>query len=372
MGSKSASIYIETDDVRILVDPGLSALQPGFPIPTIWKIGYNKMGWAMINKFAEHHDVVVITHYHYDHFEMPSSKFIDTDKLYRDKLVLVKNPNIYINASQFERARSFFADLVGKFLGKNLDDFLIEPIRTDFDDPLDWIPLAREKDFGDYNKRRMEIFEKGRLRFKKLCSLWTENKWIREINEKNIHVEFADGKEYNFGTTKIRFTKPLFHGIEYDRLGWVIGLVVESKGEKLLYTSDVQGPFIEDYADWIIREEPNIAIIDGPPTYQFGYMMTRTNLRRTIDNMIRIITEGEIDIIIWDHHLLRDIKWKDRVIDVIKVAKRMRKKLITASEFYGKKPVAELARKILEKKRVIRKHYIIPPKVKFKPGMYYL
>jgi len=134
----------------------------------------------------------------------------------------------------------------------------------------------------------------------------------------------------------------------------------------------VQGPFIEDYADWIIREEPNIAIIDGPPTYQFGYMMTRTNLRRTIDNMIRIITEGEIDIIIWDHHLLRDIKWKDRVIDVIKVAKRMKKRLIAASEFYGKKPVAELARKILEKKRVIRKHYIIPPKAKFKPGMYYL
>lgn len=153
----------------------------------------------------------------------------------------------------------------------------------------------------------------------------------------------------------------MFHGIEYDRLGWVIGFVIERKGEKLLYTSDVQGPFIEDYAEWIISENPNIAIIDGPPTYQYGYMMTRTNFRRTLDNMIRIINETDTDIIIWDHHLLRDIRWRERVSDVYKVARRKRRKLMVASEYFGKRPVADLAKRLVEKKRIVKKHYIIPP-----------
>ena len=361
MGSKCSSIYVETDDVRILVDPGLSGLQPGFPIPPSWKAGYNTLGYAMIEKFASQADVVIITHYHYDHLEIPGSSLLDTGKVYPNKLILIKDPNQYINISQFERARIFFASLVKYFLNKDLEEFLIEPRKSSFQDPLDWIPLAIKKDYGDYNKRRREILENGRKRFRNLCQVWVSNQWIKEPKEGPINVEFADGREFSFGATRIRFTKPLFHGIEYDRLGWVIGFVIERKGEKLLYTSDVQGPFIEDYAEWIISENPNIAIIDGPPTYQYGYMMTRTNFRRTLDNMIRIINETDTDIIIWDHHLLRDIRWRERVSDVYKVARRKRRKLMVASEYFGKRPVADLAKRLVEKKRIVKKHYIIPP-----------
>lgn len=360
MGSKSSSIYIETDDVRILVDPGISGLQPGFPIPDDWKAAYNMMGWRMINKFAGLADITIITHYHYDHLEMPTTKFIDPNKLYGKKIILLKDPNKYINASQHERARLFLASLIEHFLGKSIDDYKTEP-KDDFEDPLNWISLALEKDFGDYNRRRKEILEKGRERFEKLCDLWRSSYWIREINERNLRVEFADGREYVFGRTKMRFTKPMFHGIEYDRLGWVIGFVVECENSKLLFTSDVQGPFIEDYAEWIIRESPNIAIIDGPPTYQLGYMLTLTNLRRAIDNIIRILNEGDIEMIIWDHHLLRDVRWSDRVKEVYDLAKKKKKKIITAAEYYGKRPVAELARRMMEKKQIRKNRYIIPP-----------
>ena len=362
MGSKSSSIYIETSDIRILVDPGIASLQPGFPIPESWKAAYNLMGWAMIGKFAEFADITIITHYHYDHLEMPTTRFIDPDKLYRKKLILLKDPNMYINASQHERARLFLSSLTEYFLDKNITEFEAEP-KKDFEDPINWVPLAARKDFGDYNKRRREIIQMGRKRFENLCNLWKSSTWISEIKEKDLRVEFADGREYVFGKTKIRFTRPMFHGIEYDRLGWIIGFVVENGDNKLLFTSDVQGPFIEDYAEWIIRESPNIAIIDGPPTYQLGYMLTRTNLKRAIDNMIRVLRESNIDIIIWDHHLLRDIKWKERVKTVYDVARKRKKKIITAAEYYGKRPVAELAKKMKEKKQIRKDRYIIPPKI---------
>jgi len=106
---------------------------------------------------------------------------------------------------------------------------------------------------------------------------------------------------------------------------------------------------VEDYADWIIRENPNIAIIDGPPTYQLGYMMTQTNLRRALENMKSILRNTEAELIIWDHHLLRDIRWRERVRDVLEEAKKLNKKLITAAEFYGKKPIADIAGKARKK-----------------------
>jgi len=362
MGSKSAVIFVETDDVRILVDPGLSALQPGFPIPDSWKSMYNIMGYRMIEKFATGADIVIITHYHYDHHEPVDSPWINTRSLYYGKILLVKNPNKYINNSQFERARTFLGGLVSSFLGRPLEDFLEEPKERDFGDPIDWIPMARDKDFGDYNTRRRQILENGRKRFERLVSLWSENPWIREIDESSLKVRFADGMQYCFGKTKIKFTRPMFHGVEYDRLGWVIGFTVESSGDKLLYTSDIQGPFIEDYADWIISENPNIAVIDGPPTYQFGYMMTRTTLRRAIENMIRILESAETELIIWDHHLLRDVRWRERVAEVYKYARRKRKRLITAAEFYGKRPVAELANALRSGKRIRWSRYVTPPR----------
>jgi len=349
LGSKSSAIYIETEDIKIFIDPGLSALQPGFPISDSMKSKYNAMGYRAIQRYASIADIIVITHYHYDHFEDPFTPNLDAESVYGGKLILVKDPNIYINRSQHERARIFFEHMVSFFLDKPLEEFLTEPRKSDFEDPLEWVPMASKKDFGSYNERRKQILESGRERFKVLCGLWSRSMWIREIKESNLHIEFADGKRYVFGNTKIIFTQPMFHGIEYDRLGWVIGLVVETRNRKLLYTGDIQGPFVEDYADWIIRENPNIAIIDGPPTYQLGYMMTQTNLRRALENMKSILRNTEAELIIWDHHLLRDIRWRERVRDVLEEAKKLNKKLITAAEFYGKKPIADIAGKSRKK-----------------------
>lgn len=83
--------------------------------------------------------------------------------------------------------------------------------------------------------------------------MWSE--WVREFSAGNTEVHFAEGKTFRVACTTLRLTWPLFHGIEYDRVGWVIGLVVGYEGVKFLYSSDLQGPMLEDYGKWVIEEK---------------------------------------------------------------------------------------------------------------------
>jgi len=64
-----------------------------------------------------------------------------------------------------------------------------------FDDPTEYLPLAMAKDYGDYQPRKDQLLGKGPAWCKKLALGWR--------------------------STFIRFTEPMFHGIEFDRVGWV-------------------------------------------------------------------------------------------------------------------------------------------------------
>lgn len=60
------------------------------------------------------------------------------------------------------------------------------------------------------------------------------------------------------------------------------------EGGTLLYTSDLQGSSIEDYTSWIIRENPDILILDGSVSYLLGYMLNKINLKRAVGNLISV------------------------------------------------------------------------------------
>lgn len=47
----------------------------------------------------------------------------------------------------------------------------------------------------------------------------------------------------------------------------VLSVLIDDGKERLLYSSDLMGPQIEDYAAHIIREKPDVIILDGPPIY---------------------------------------------------------------------------------------------------------
>jgi hypothetical protein len=119
----------------------------------------------------------------------------------------------------------------------------------------------------------------------------------------------------------------------------VISTSITYEDEKFIHTSDLEGPVIEDQAEWLINEDPNVLILDGPSTYLIPFMLNLINLKRAIENMCRIIEETErLKLIIYDHHLPRDRKFKERVKQVYEKAKENNKKVLTAAEYMGKTP----------------------------------
>jgi len=338
LGAKSSSILVETPDLKILVDPGVAAMQPSYPLPASEKEHLRQTALEAIKEASLVAEVVFISHYHYDHHTLPSQ----AEELYKGKKLWIKDPNLWINHSQWERARLFLGQLYQVLGGSDPKGIFHPPNQMEIQDPLKHLPLASAKDYGDYQKRKRQLLEKGRAWFQRMRNLWLGNPWVSEFME----VRVADGRSFKKDSTSVRFTDPLFHGIEYDRVGWVIGLVVEHKGTKVIYTSDLQGPSIEDYAQWIIDENPDILVLDGPATYLFGYMLNRINLQRAIDNVCSIIRNTDTKVIIYDHHLLRDTHFRERMAQVYTVAREERKTFLTAAEWLGQEPLVErLARK---------------------------
>ncbi|OYT41821.1 MAG: MBL fold metallo-hydrolase, partial [Candidatus Aenigmarchaeota archaeon ex4484_224] len=259
--------------------------------------------------------------------------------LYEKKILFVKNPNEYINDSQRKRAIEFF-ERIWKYFGKSSIKFEKNKKRK-FEDFGEFLKSIK-KDFGSYQERRKELLAKGRKWFKNRVEKWKKYKVIPEKKFKDLEIIYPEGKTFKFGKTKIKFSEPRFHGIEYSRTGWVFSLVVEEGRKKFLYTSDLNGPIIEDYADWIIKENPNFLVIDGPMTYMLGYTLNRTNLRRVLENMKRIVEKVKFEILIWDHHLTREPLFRKHTELVWEIAKKKKKKVLTAREFkFGKKPVVE-------------------------------
>ncbi len=331
LGAKSFCTLIITPDASILIDPGVAIMHQSFPASWEDKERWLQEGYEEISKAANEADVVVITHYHYDHYTDFEESF------YRGKLILAKSPNEYINDSQRERALSFYSNLFS-LEGMNLEEVMGEPEPKDYPNPLEAIPHAMSLDYGDYSKRKKELLDKGKRWFEGRVEKWKKYRRIPEIKGKEVELRFADGKEFRIGGTSIRFTDPMFHGVEFSRVGWIIGVVVEHGGRKLLFSSDVNGPIIEDYADWIMREDPDVILLDGPATYTLGYMLNKINLRRAIENLKRIVEIRPHEIFL-DHHLPREPKFKERLKEVYELAEKEGVDVLTVAEYYGKVPV---------------------------------
>lgn len=332
LGAKSSCTLIETDDLKILIDPGVAGMQPSFPATKAQKNRWKSQGRGKIRNAMKRADLVIISHYHYDHFEKE-----DLD-LYRGKILFAKNPNEFINLSQRKRAEDFYRKICMHFGSRKLEDLLKRPVKKRYRNPLLGIPLAVKKDFGDYTERRRELFRRGIERFSHLKEEWNGISRIPEFYFEDLEVRFPEGSEVIFGKTRLRFTDPLFHGVEFSKVGWVFATVVERAGEKIIHSSDLNGPIIEDYANWLVEENPDILILDGPMTYMLGYMLNKINLKRVIQNVIRILEETETRLILYDHHLPREPKFREHTPDIWVAASKSGKKIMTVAEFLGKTP----------------------------------
>jgi len=164
------------------------------------------------------------------------------------------------------------------------------------------------------------------------------DEFLKLLGKNPKRILFADGKEFEFGKTNLKFSPPFFHGRENSKLGYVLITSILYQGEKLLHASDIQGPQTKDTTDWIISENPDILILSGYPTFLLGFRFSKKSLLESNQNLIRILSQTKVNTIILDHHLVRDLHYLNKIEEVLHTAEKLKKKVITAAEFLGQKP----------------------------------
>lgn len=224
-GVRSMCTFVQTPDVRILIDAGV-ALGPRFgklPHPREYQALYQCR--AKIREYAGKADVIVVSHYHNDHHTPHYTETVwlgssaeESEQIYRDKIVLVKDIRNSINFSQRRRG-------------------------------------------------------------------WMFQRFIKRVGGK---CEVADGKRFEYGATKVKMSQPVPHGDEQSELGWVIMTTIESDQHKFLHSSDVQGPMARQTSRIIQKENPDLLILGGPPVYLEGVRVDQAAIRSGLENAARI------------------------------------------------------------------------------------
>jgi len=271
LGVRSMCTFVETPDVRALLDAGVS-LGPnrfGFP-PHPREYEALKECRRKIAEAAEKSDVVTISHYHFDH-HTPS--FTDwclnwssedaAKQIYEGKLVLAKSYRDKVNFNQRHRG---------------------------------WV-FARTG--GKYAAR----------------------------------LEYADGKVFEFGHTKIRFSRPVFHGPGGSQLGWLLMTTIEHENERMLFASDVQGPMHTPTLQTILEQNPDVVIIGGPPIYLSG-LVKEEHIQAGMQNLEKIVQSVPATIL--EHHLLREENWWTLAHSVLNTAFRAGHSVFTAADLLKK------------------------------------
>jgi len=284
LGVRGMCTYVETPDVRVLVDAGASlGLRYGLlPHPREYRALERTR--KRIREKALRSEVVTVSHYHYDHYTpawqgrewvLTWSCAEEAEAIYAGKKVLVKDVRSKINLSQRKRG---------------------------------W------------------LFEKA------LSAMASE-------------VEVADGREFIFNDTKLRFSPPVPHGEGGSALGYVLMLCIEHGDERVVHTSDVQGPMSEEALTWILAQRPSAVLVGGPPIYLEEEKVQRASIDKGLQNLVRLIEE--VPLVIVDHHSARLINWRERLGELLPRLEEG-KAFISAAELAGvKEELLEAVRKRL-------------------------
>ncbi len=274
MGVRSMCTLVETQDVRVLLDPGIS-LAPYrlslLPHPTEFQAIASLR--QRIADAADGAEVITISHYHFDHHTPSYEDWLvnwtmngeTARQIYHNKRVIMKHPRENINPSQRHRAWMF------------------------------------QRTGGKHAKA----------------------------------LEKADGKTFTFGGTKLRFSEAVAHGPDETALGWVVMATIDFDDERFMFAPDVQGPMSKRTLEIILTEKPQVLMVGGPPLYLSGTKVDAMQLQKALTNLQDVVKALPLTIL--EHHALRDAEWQSKTQLVYEVAASAGHKLMTAAEFAGEK-----------------------------------
>ena len=272
LGARSMCTFVETPNVKVLLDAAASLGPSRCGLPPHPR-EYMALAECRerISKAAEKADVITISHYHFDH-HTPS--FTDW----------------FCNWSSAEVATQIYEDKL--VLAK-----------------------SHRSKVNPSQRRRGWMFSK------------TAGKHAERF-------AIADGRTFEFGDTKLKFSEPVFHGIKNTFLGWVLMTTIDYGDERVLFTSDVEGPLYNPTVGMILGEAPDLLIIGGPPLYLAGFKVDEPDVQQGIKNLEELVRN--IPTTILEHHILRDETWREACHPVFDAASKAGHAVLTAAEFLKK------------------------------------
>ena len=163
---------------------------------------------------------------------------------------------------------------------------------------------------------------------------WRSKIFLDKLRKVEARPKVADSKRFRLGRCKIRFSNPVKHGND-ERLGYILEVLIETDDGRILYTSDVEGIVDDDQLNFILKSEPNIIICDGPMTYMLGTRFSEMDLKKSILNLVKVLNMETVDVLILDHHLLRDLEWRTWLKPIFEEGDILNKKVFTAASYMG-------------------------------------
>lgn len=263
--------FVETGDLKVLIDPGVSVAPRFSLMPHPREYAERNRCRVEIREAAQKADIITISHYHYDHH---TPNYVDT---------------VYCGSSP-EEAKAIYA-------GK--------PVLAK--DTRSHVNMSQ--------RRRGWLFQK------------VSSKFVGRF-------DVADGKMVRLNETELRFSRPVPHGEEGSELGWVLMLIIVYDGEKVMHSSDVQGPSSRETLEMILAEKPDLLIVGGQPLYLIGTKVTDATIEVGFRNLEKIA--GSVPVTILDHHILRSEDWRSHAGRVFEEAEKHRNRVVTAAEYAGK------------------------------------
>ena len=268
------ALYLTTPDVKLLIDAGASLGPRSHRIPHPLEYKALKETRSKLERFAKKSDIITISHYHFDHY---TAAWTNLDYKW--------------TWSSYDVAKKIYSKKI--ILAK---------------DYLDSINPSQRKRGWIFNK--------------------VSSEFVKEI-------KYIDSKELRFKRTKIRFSKPFPHGTSEANLGFVLCLEVEYDGDKFLFCPDLQGPIEDKVLNYILKKNPNLVVIGGPPIYLSGFKINPKSIQKGLQNLVKIVSTVPVTLI--DHHMLRDETALINLQSIRKKADLFHNRVYTYAEYLGKK-----------------------------------
>jgi predicted metallo-beta-lactamase superfamily hydrolase len=268
LGVRSLCTMVRTPDISILLDPS-AALAKRYGLEP-HPLEYQALRTALdeIHTYAKEASILSISHYHYDHIR-PGFH------------------NSLYNLSTSDERKEL---VTGKII------------------------------YAKDNRENINSSQRRRAYY-----------FLKDIKPLAEEIQWVDGRSFNFGDTTITYSHPLPHGPNGSKLGFVLSTIIEHSGTRFLFAPDIQGPISTESLSYILKIEPELAIIGGPPLYLS--QVSREEIQSAMFCLSNLAVS--IPTLVVDHHNMRGGNWSEWVKPVLNVSMESGNSLLTMAELAG-------------------------------------